>query len=251
MAQSRQTDQRLQARIRTLFDEARLPVDVDVVDGVVHLVGRVDSPRLHQAAIDLVEGLPGLSGIDDQIDYEVIAPDMATEPLDDDEQFGYADEEALDDDISDTDPTFMEEVSTRDFQEVIEEGGVWFPPTDPVVEPSTGPQELGVVGGFQPTSMEEDTDVEEDEAFEQGVPLGDGDRVMVRDDDEIRDDVMRELHEDAETIDLRLDVQVINGIVYLRGRVPTVEDAESAEAVASRVPGIVEVRDLTEVEDLE
>ncbi|HEU5422979.1 MAG TPA: BON domain-containing protein, partial [Nitrolancea sp.] len=113
MAQSRQTDQRLQARIRTLFDEARLPVDVDVVDGVVHLVGRVDSPRLHQAAIDLVEGLPGLSGIDDQIDYEVIAPDMATEPLDDDEQFGYADEEALDDDISDTDPTFMEEVSTR------------------------------------------------------------------------------------------------------------------------------------------
>ena len=250
MAHVNQTDKRLRARIRTLFEEARLPVDVDVVDGVARLVGRVDSPRLHQAAIDLVEGLPGLTGIDDQIDYEVISPDMVTEAPDDDEEFGYADEEALDDDVSDTDPTFMEPVSSADFQEVIEEGGVWFPPTDPVVEPSTGPREMGIVGGFQATSME-DTDEEQDETFAEGVALGDGDRVLNRDDDEILDDVLRELHEDAETMDLQLNVRVVNGVVYLRGLVPTLEDAETAESVAARVPGIVEVRDLTEVEALE
>ena len=249
MEQRTQNDRRLQARIRTLFDEARLPVDVDVIDGVARLVGRVDSPRLHQAAVDLVEGLPGLTGIDDEIDYEVISPDMATEAPDDDMQFGYADEEALSDDVPDFDPDFQQPQATADYLAVVDEGGVWFPPTDPVVEPSTGDQEISVVGGFQDSSME-DTDEEESEAYAESVPLGDGERALERDDDEILDDVRRELHEDAETIDLKLDVQVINGIVFLRGRVPTLDDAESAEAVAARVPGIVEVRDLTEVEDL-
>ena len=272
MAQTNPDDQQIAERIRTLYDEARLPVDVDVVNGVVQLVGRVDSPRLHQAALDLAQGIPGVTGIDDQIDYEVISPDMASEPPDNDMQFGYVDDvgathraptlipdnnmdynrpaDLFTDGVPDVDPDFMEPVSSDDFQSVVEDGGVWFPPTDPVVEPSNDDQALEIVGGFQYSSME-DTDQLDDKAFDASTPLGEGDRVVTRSDDDIEDDVRRELREDALTTDLQLDVQVINGVVYLRGNVQTLEDAENAEAVASRVPGILEVRDMTTVVALE
>ena len=72
---------------------------------------------------------------------------------------------------------------------------------------------------------------------------------VARGDDDIRIDVLRELREDALTTDLRLEVNVINGIVFLKGTVQSVEDAENAEAVAGRVPGVVEVRDMTEVRE--
>ena len=40
---------------------------------------------------------------------------------------------------------------------------------------------------------------------------------------------------------------VRRGIVHLRGSVPEIQDAESAEEVAWRVPGVVDVVDETEV----
>lgn len=49
-----------------------------------------------------------------------------------------------------------------------------------------------------------------------------------------------ELREDAATTDLRVDVLVWDGVVRLRGTVPTLEDADNAEAVAARVPGVRE-----------
>ncbi|MDQ3044100.1 MAG: BON domain-containing protein, partial [Chloroflexota bacterium] len=48
---------------------------------------------------------------------------------------------------------------------------------------------------------------------------------------------------DALTTDLELRVTVLDGIVRLHGEVPTLEDAESAEAVASRVGGNLEIRE--------
>ena len=39
---------------------------------------------------------------------------------------------------------------------------------------------------------------------------------------------------------------MLNGAVRLRETVPTRRDAENAEDVASRVPGVIEVRDETE-----
>lgn len=266
------SDGQLAERIRALYEEARLPVDVDVRQGVARLVGRVDSPRLHQAALDLAQGIPGITGIDDQIDYEVIAPDMATEPPDDDMQFGYVDPDAaahrapsfependmvqrpdttlFNDDVPDDEPDFMEPVSSFDFQRSVDEAEPWFPPTDPVVEPSSDSRGLEIVGGFQYAATE-DTDQLEDEAVADATELGDGQLAITRSDDDLREDVTRELHEDASTTALRLNVQVINGVVYLRGRVQTMEDADNAESVAARVPGVVEVRDMTEVAALE
>jgi osmotically-inducible protein OsmY len=43
------------------------------------------------------------------------------------------------------------------------------------------------------------------------------------------------------TTDLAVRVAVRNGVVYLRGAVSSLDDAESAEEVASRVPGVAEV----------
>lgn len=60
-------------------------------------------------------------------------------------------------------------------------------------------------------------------------------------DESIRDAVLRELREDAATTALAIDVGVTEGVVRLTGRVPDLDDAESAEDVATRVPGVVEV----------
>jgi osmotically-inducible protein OsmY len=66
-------------------------------------------------------------------------------------------------------------------------------------------------------------------------------------DEGIADAVRRELREDASTTDLELEVEVVEGVVHLRGKVPLLEDAENAEAVAATVPGVIEVIEETDV----
>jgi osmotically-inducible protein OsmY len=63
----------------------------------------------------------------------------------------------------------------------------------------------------------------------------------------IVDAVLLELRQDAATTHLDLRVSSSEGVVRLRGIVEDIEDAENAEAVAARVPGVVEVIDETEV----
>ena len=238
-------DKDVAAKIETLLSDAGIPLIVEVRDGVARLTGRVDSPRIRQAALDLARSVDGVLGIDDQIDYEVIAPDMYFEPPDDDGQFGYADREALQDDISDTDPTFQGDPGAWNFREAIEEGEPYFPPADPVVRPSTDEEDLEVLGGFAGTSMDE---LVTDPDLEPWAEAGQPDVFGPRQDGDIQRDVENELREDAYTTDMPLQVHVVNGVVYLRGKVQSIDDAEYAEEVASRVPGVAEVQDLTEVE---
>jgi len=148
--------------------------------------------------------------------------------------------------VPDVEPDFMGDVGSDSaaFQEAIEEGEPYFPPTDPVVEPSRGDQGLQVLGGFQDTSMDEMA-TEPD-----ALPGEEPDQIRTyrsRDDSDIQDDVIRELHEDALTMELNLTVEVLHGVVFLRGSVSSLDDAENAEAVAARVPGVGEVQDLTEL----
>lgn len=65
--------------------------------------------------------------------------------------------------------------------------------------------------------------------------------MSVSSDEAIARAVRRELHEDAATTELRIAVEVEGGVVRLRGKVPEVGDAENAEEVAGRVPGVGEV----------
>lgn len=247
MSTSQDRDQKLQQQLERLYTDAGFPIDVEVKGGVARLTGLVSSPRIHQATLDIARSVEGVREVDDQIDYEVISPDMAYEEPDVDREFGFADRGAMDDDVPDVEPAFDQPGDSSGFQRSIEEAEPYFPPTDPVVRSSDDDQELDVVGGFQDSSME-DTDEAFDEAFAQGVETGTGDRVLLRDDEEIRLDVIRELREDALTTDLELEVSVVNGVVYLRGRVQSADDGENAEAVAARVPGVAEVQEMTETE---
>lgn len=238
-------DADIAAHIDTLLSDAGIPLIVEVQEGVARLTGLVDSQRIRQAALDLARSVDGVLRIDDQIDYEVIAPDTYFEPPDADEEFGYADQEALIDDISDTEPTFEGDPGAGNFQEAIEEGEPYFPPTDPVVRPSTDEQELDVLGGFAGSSMDE---LVTDPDLEPWADAGDPDVFGPRQDGDIQQDVQNELREDAYTTDLPLRVNVVNGVVFLHGKVHSIDDAEYAEEVAGRVPGVVEVKDLTDVE---
>jgi osmotically-inducible protein OsmY len=85
-----------------------------------------------------------------------------------------------------------------------------------------------VLGGFGATSMDS---VEVEPSASDAHP---GDEALA-------DTVRRELREDALTTDLVVDVAVVRGVACLRGTVPGLDDAENAEAVAARVPGVREV----------
>lgn len=77
------------------------------------------------------------------------------------------------------------------------------------------------------------------------------DPVVRPSDDDISGDVLRELREDALTTDLVIQVVTRHGVVHLRGEVPSLEDAENAEAVASRVDGVKEVREELDIPSLQ
>jgi osmotically-inducible protein OsmY len=113
-------------------------------------------------------------------------------------------------------------------EDIVSEGdNVFVPPTDPVGN------NREVIGGLQTTSMDEVT-----VARSSDGTLGD---------EAIADAIRQELREDAATTALEIDVSVFEGVVRLRGGVPLLEDAESAEEVAARVPGVVEVREELEI----
>ena len=103
----------------------------------------------------------------------------------------------------------------------------YFPPTDPVLRGET------ILGGFSGTSMEGlEVDASADGQF--------GDEALT-------EAILQELHADAATSGLDVDVVVKHRVAHLRGSVTDVEDAENAEEVASRLPQLVEVIDELEL----
>jgi osmotically-inducible protein OsmY len=70
---------------------------------------------------------------------------------------------------------------------------------------------------------------------------------MKLNDDEIAENVLNAIRNDAYTTDLDIDVTVENGIVYLRGRVNSLDDVEQAEEVAGSVEGVVDVEEELEI----
>jgi hypothetical protein len=115
--------------------------------------------------------------------------------------------------------------------EDVDDAETIFPPTDPVVTTDRHGN-TQVLGGFSATAEE----VTVAPSALDGRP---GDEALA-------DALRQELREDAATTDLTIEVEVRQGVAYLRGRVAGLEDAENAEAVAARVPGLREV-----VEELE
>jgi hypothetical protein len=132
-------------------------------------------------------------------------------------------------------PDFAGDVGTTDVEDVVENGETYFPPTDPVVRSVDDLDGLAVQGGFADTALEEPVEANRDPPR------------MKYNDDEIAENVLNALRNDSYTTDLDIDVDVAQGIVYLRGRVNSIEDAEQAQEVAGRVDGVVDVEDQTEL----
>ncbi|MEX2373591.1 MAG: BON domain-containing protein [Dehalococcoidia bacterium] len=112
-----------------------------------------------------------------------------------------------------------------------EDGEAYVPPTDPVGT------DTEVIGGYARSSM----DSVEVERSSDGR-IGDG---------ALRDAVIRELREDAATTGLTLDIEVIRGVVYLRGTVADILDVENAEEVAARLEGVESVVEALDVAGME
>lgn len=133
----------------------------------------------------------------------------------------------------------VENDSIYDADDSAEPDPAYFAPTDPVIESNTSDAQgnVSVLGGFEATSMDDET---VDASAEDNRP---GDEALA-------DAIRRELREDASTTDLQVHVHVVRGVAHLRGIVPSLEDAENAEAVASDVPGVIEVDEEFDIQGL-
>ncbi len=224
----------LVSRMTAALEDVGIFVGAEIDGNTVVLSGEVDSPENRQAAMDVARATLGSAGVRlvDAIDVMDIAPDSVFEDsprLSTDDYWGNETAGAPRDpnrSRMEFDPDFTDDIGTTDSQVAVEEGVPYFPPTDPVVRPANNPEELDILNGFAPDAM--------DDPALRDTPRGD---------DEIAHDVARALRNDALTSDLAIAIGVRGGVVVLRGEVPTLEDAENAEAVASNVAGVVEVRE--------
>jgi osmotically-inducible protein OsmY len=231
--------QSIQQRIERAIADAGLAAIVTDAGKAIRLDGLVDTDEARRAASDIVAAIAPDRRIENNLEVETILPLSSTAlrseapaagdlPDTVDEALAGSDlEPDFTDQILETSATEMDgEASATDDPDPNGEP-VFFPPTDPVmtIDDQNNPQ---VLGGFAPTSMDE---IEVEPSALDGRP---GDEALA-------DAIRRELREDALTTDLSIRVAVRNGVARLRGSVPSLDDAENAEEVAGRVPGVREV----------
>jgi hypothetical protein len=136
---------------------------------------------------------------------------------------------ALEPDSIDEMAAFPDVAGTSDPLESVRDAEPYMPPVDPPVLPG-GREAIHTSTGFG-------TDVEE-EMYHEPFPRGDED---------IREEGLLTLHQDSLTSKYPLDIDVDQGVVYLRGQVPSFEDAEHASNLLGNLPGVVDVIDETEL----
>ncbi len=215
---------------------ANLHVAVEERQHTIVLSGLVETPEDHDTAIDIAaRAAPGYQ-IDDGIEVTTtLAREDATNQVTADGNL--ADQvAAIDDPNRELVSDFQRGRVDTDAIDVVEGAEEpYFPPTDPVVT-ADARGNTETLGGGEPTSMDVDVAPSaEDRRF--------GDEALA-------DAIRAELCQDAATTALEIEVEVENGVARLRGTVPDLVDAENAEAVAARVPGVVEVLEQLQVENL-
>ncbi len=228
-----------------LAEQARITHVVVAEDrGALILSGRVESDEQRQHAGQIAALLAPGARIENDLEVEAVLPYGSAgnnAPLAEDEDADIPESEAgFEKEGMGLEPGLTSEPLETDAINVVDPDVVtdttpvepepaYFPPTDPVL--TVGKHGiLEVAGGFEASSLD-DTEVER--SAEDNLP---GDEALA-------DAIRRELREDALTTDLQVDVVVERGVAVLRGIVPDVEDAEDAEEVANRVPGVLEVID--------
>jgi osmotically-inducible protein OsmY len=229
------------ARIEQQLAEAGLQVTVEDsrAEGALILSGIVDTEEARQAATDIAARVAPGQRIDNQLEVETIQPTNidafasdrpSAEVADSTGEIAAAGEE-LEPDFTDqrgiADPNEAAGPDSWGPEDVAESGDVYTPPSDPVLT-TDARGEAQVLGGF---GAESDDEVQVEPSAEDSRP---GDEALA-------DAIRQELREDAATTDLSIVVAVRGGVAHLRGRVADMDDADNAEAVAARVPGVREV----------
>jgi len=231
---------------RTITDTVGVPVTLERDGGRLVVTAFVSHEEMRDAILDLARDAAGALDVEDNIDVtDVLAGETAGLVISDQDLQGGPggtpgfEEESLEagdfqDQSRDTNLTdgwsASGPTSAMDEDLVSEGDAVFVPPTDPV---GTSRE---VIGGLQLSSMDSI-----DVARSSDGTLGD---------EAIADAIRRELREDSATTALEVDVDVYRGIARLRGLVQDLDDAENAEEVAARVPGVIEVREELDVESM-
>ncbi len=230
----------LAKRIERELEDAGLAVVVEDTADELVVTGIVDSEEERQAVLDIVrKGAGATREVSDNVEVAGALPEETSiGTLSESEIAGFdGAEPGLEDfeslmpgDFTDQRMSGAASVvqaaalsdSASDGSESGEDGDiVYVPPIDPVGT------NRAVIGGFQTSSM----DSAEVEQSSDGT-FGD---------EAIRDAVLRELLEDSATTGLTIEVTVREGVVRLSGHVDDLEDADSAQEVAARVPGVIDV----------
>jgi hypothetical protein len=130
-------------------------------------------------------------------------------------------------DLLDEEAPFPEVAGTSDTIGSIRDAEPYMAPTDPPVLPG-GLEGIHTATGFGVSPEEEN--------YTEPLPRGDED---------IHDEALLILQQDALTSQYPLNVVVRNGVIRLRGQVESVADAEHAESLLGQLPGVVDVIDET------
>lgn len=230
------------ARIEQQLAQVGLQVAVASSDGALLLTGVVETEEAREAAQDVVAGIAPNARVDNQIEVMTVLPtdiddfvgseptaEMAESSADIRRRGGELEPDFISRPVM-TDPIEVAGPDGSGPEDIAETGETYTPPDDPVLTTDAHGR-TKVLGGFDSSTDDSEVDTSSD-----GVP---GDEALA-------DAVRRELAEDSATTALSILVAVRNGVVHLRGQVSDMDDADNAESVAARVPGIREV-----VEELE
>jgi osmotically-inducible protein OsmY len=238
----------LTRKIEQQLASAGMQVAVESSDGSLVLSGIVDTEEARQAASDIASQIAPNARIDNQLEVESVLPTDVDDFVSEYPTAELADTPAeiigsggeLDPDFTDrpgiTDPLAASGAGDSGDEDPASTGEVYTAPMDPVIR-TTLHGDAQVLGGFETDSAD---DVDVDPSAEDNRP---GDEALA-------DAIRRELSEDSSTTDLNIVVAVRNGVAHLRGQVADLDDAENAEAVAARVPGVRDVVEELEVAGL-
>jgi osmotically-inducible protein OsmY len=227
-------------QIARQLEHLGLPVSVEDTGDAIVLDGTVPTLESRAAAEDIATSVAPGRRIENNLDVDTTFPTdvnafASAAPTAD----LAAGEAELASGFDDLDPDFAQQplltdpiaasgaVGSEEDDPATEALETYTPPSDPVITTDEHGR-ARVLGGFESDAL---ASVEVDDSVEDDAP---GDEALA-------DAIREELREDAATTDLRIFVTVRRGVAHLRGQVEGPEDADNAEEVAARVPGVREV----------
>ena len=188
--------------------------------------GSLADPLVRSGQAEVIDDEPELTTSPHLLDgADATAPDL--EP-------SLIDQEILTDPLSAMGGT--DDPPTDEYDPAADGDEVYVPPVDPVIT-TRAHGDAQVLGGFALSAEEE---IRPRRSASDGQ-VGD---------EAVADAVRSALAHDAATADLEIEVIVEQGIMRLRGTVPGIEDVDNVEAVAGRVPNVVDVAEELDVAEL-